>query len=103
MAALVELRRVHKHFNPKTKILHNINLTIKPHNTLTVLNPSKSGKSTLLNIIGGLLPPNEGEVLFNNKPLTNHNTKQQHTPINHANSQYSTSNHNTPTHQTKTK
>lgn len=76
MAALVELRRVNKHFGPTTEVLRNIDLCIQPHDTVAVLGPSGSGKSTLLNIIGGLLPPSSGDVLFDGEPLASRNAKQ---------------------------
>jgi putative ABC transport system ATP-binding protein len=38
-------------------------------NELLVLGKSGSGKSTLLNILGGLLPPDEGEVIVNGVSL----------------------------------
>lgn len=76
MAALVELRRVNKHFGTATEVLRNIDLCVQPHDTVAVLGPSGSGKSTLLNIIGGLLPPSSGDVLFDGEPLANRNAKQ---------------------------
>lgn len=76
MTALVELRRVNKHFGPKTEVLRNIDLCVQPHDTVAVLGPSGSGKSTLLNIIGGLLPPSSGDVIFDGEPLANRNAKQ---------------------------
>jgi ABC-type lipoprotein export system ATPase subunit len=76
MTALVELRRVNKHFGPKTEVLRDIDLCVQPHDTVAVLGPSGSGKSTLLNIIGGLLPPSSGDVMFNGEPLANRNAKQ---------------------------
>ncbi|MGK0202672.1 MAG: lipoprotein-releasing system ATP-binding protein [Planctomycetota bacterium] len=76
MAALVELRRVNKHFGTATEVLRDIDLCVQPHDTVAVLGPSGSGKSTLLNIIGGLLPPSSGEVLFDGEPLANRNAKQ---------------------------
>lgn len=36
---------------------------------LLILGKSGSGKTTLLNILGGLLPPNEGEVIINGKSI----------------------------------
>jgi len=42
--------------------LEGISLTVAPREFLTVLGPSGCGKSTLLSIIGGLIPPDAGEV-----------------------------------------
>lgn len=76
MTALVELRRVSKHYGPATEVLRDIDLCVQPHDTVAILGPSGSGKSTLLNIIGGLLPPSSGDVIFSGEPLANRNAKQ---------------------------
>ena len=52
-------------------ILKNINLTIKKNDILGITGPSGSGKSTFLHLLIGLLKPNSGEILFNNKILKN--------------------------------
>lgn len=50
----------------KTKVpaLHGVSLTIKAGDFLTVAGPSGSGKTSLLNILGCLDKPQEGEVIF---------------------------------------
>ncbi|GAW35818.1 glutathione import ATP-binding protein GsiA [Roseovarius sp. A-2] len=52
-----------------TKVLDNINLTIKRGSTVAVVGESGSGKSTLARVIMGLLPPIEGEVIYDGVPL----------------------------------
>lgn len=52
-----------------TKVLDNINLTIKRGSTVAVVGESGSGKSTLARVIMGLLPPIEGEVKYDGVPL----------------------------------
>ena len=42
-----------------------------------LLGPSGCGKSTLLNIISGLLHPSEGQVLFDDRDVTNLPTKER--------------------------
>jgi ATP-binding cassette subfamily B protein len=46
-------------------VLKNINLTIKPGQTIGITGPVGSGKSTLLNILTGLLKPECGKVFIN--------------------------------------
>ena len=46
----------------KTRVLHGIDLTIRPGEFTALIGPSGSGKSTLLNIIGLLDRPTEGKV-----------------------------------------
>jgi len=46
-------------------VLKDINLTIKPGETIGITGPVGSGKSTLLNILTGLLKPECGQVFVN--------------------------------------
>jgi ATP-binding cassette subfamily B multidrug efflux pump len=46
-------------------VLKNINMTIKPGQTIGITGPVGSGKSTLLNILTGLLKPECGRVFVN--------------------------------------
>ncbi len=59
----VELLHLQKRFG-QFEVLHDINLTIMPGETLCLLGPSGSGKSTLLRCINWLEPPSFGEVLI---------------------------------------
>ena len=44
--------------------MEDLNLTIPDGKTLVILGPSGCGKSTLLRIIGGLIEPESGDVLY---------------------------------------
>ncbi|SPH18006.1 Glutathione import ATP-binding protein GsiA [Defluviimonas aquaemixtae] len=50
-------------------ILKNINFDVHRRRTVAVVGESGSGKSTAARVITGLLPPRQGQVLFNGKPL----------------------------------
>jgi len=50
-------------------VLEKISFNIQSQNFVCVLGQSGSGKSTLLRIIGGLLKPTHGEVLFKKSPV----------------------------------
>ena len=49
--------------------LQNISFYIQPRQFVCIVGPSGSGKSTLLRILGGLLSPTQGEVIFDGSPL----------------------------------
>ncbi len=52
-----------------TPVLHNVSFDVHKRRTVAVVGESGSGKSTTARVITGLLPPLEGEILFNGKPL----------------------------------
>jgi predicted ABC-type transport system involved in lysophospholipase L1 biosynthesis ATPase subunit len=49
--------------------LEAVDLAIEPGETLALLGPSGSGKTTLLHLLGGLLLPSEGEVIWKGRSL----------------------------------
>ncbi|WP_300015640.1 ABC transporter ATP-binding protein [uncultured Roseobacter sp.] len=51
-------------------VLKNINVELHPGQTLAVVGESGSGKSTLARVITGLLPPSQGTITFDGRPLT---------------------------------
>ena len=57
----------------KSEVLHGISLDLRANEVVGILGPSGGGKSTLLRIIAGLLPPDRGEVLLHGKPLIGNN------------------------------
>lgn len=50
-------------------VLHDISFEIHRGQTVSVVGESGSGKSTAARVITGLLPPRQGQVLFEGKPL----------------------------------
>jgi len=65
------VRDVSKAFRVDGRIvqaLQGISLRAEAHEFVSLIGPSGCGKSTLLNIIGGLLEPDEGEVLLGGAP-----------------------------------
>lgn len=52
------------------QILDNINITIPKNSTIALVGESGSGKTTLANMIAGLLKPKYGDLLLDDKSLT---------------------------------
>lgn len=66
---LIDLQHITKIFDGE-KILDDLNLYIRKNEFLTLLGPSGCGKTTTLRIIGGFLFPDEGNVIFDGKDIT---------------------------------
>ena len=51
------------------KVLQDITFELARAETLAIVGPSGTGKTTLLRVLGGLLTPTSGSVIVNGKPL----------------------------------
>jgi phospholipid/cholesterol/gamma-HCH transport system ATP-binding protein len=60
---VVELRNVQLQFDQK-QVLNDVSLTVEPLERLVVMGQSGSGKSTILRLVLGILPPTSGSVFF---------------------------------------
>jgi len=65
----IEFRSVSKSFGDK-KVLRSLSLEIYRGETLVVLGRSGSGKSVMLKILLGLIPPDEGKVFVEGEEIT---------------------------------
>ena len=66
--AHVTIRGLNKRFG-QALVYDNFDLDIPRGKLVSVFGPNGCGKSTLINMIAGLIPTDGGEVLFNGKPL----------------------------------
>ena len=66
---LLRLEKISVYFG-KRKILEDLNLSLNQGEILGLLGPNGVGKSTIFNIIIGLLRPNYGSVFIENKNVT---------------------------------
>ena len=70
---MIEVRNVSKQVattEGTLRILDQINLSVADGETIAIVGPSSSGKSTLLGILAGLDLPSEGTVSLNGKNIT---------------------------------
>ena len=70
--AYLELKNVAKTYGEgtnKTEVLTDINLSIEEGEFVAIVGFTGSGKTTLVNLINGLLKPTGGEVLFKGVPV----------------------------------
>ena len=51
------------------RILEDVTFTVGPGEALCLVGPSGGGKSTILNLLAGLLRPSNGRVLFDGAPI----------------------------------
>jgi len=59
----------YKYPNSKENILSNINFKIKQNESIGLIGSSGAGKTTMLDLILGLLVPNQGAINYNGSPL----------------------------------
>lgn len=67
---MLEISGIKKSFDGTT-VLDGISLEIGDSQIVSILGSSGGGKTTLLNIILGLLQPEEGKIVFNGNDITN--------------------------------
>jgi NitT/TauT family transport system ATP-binding protein len=65
---LIEFKGVNHNFGPRP-IVRNVDLTVGESEFVCLIGPSGCGKTTLLRMVGGLLSPSEGQVLFSGRPV----------------------------------
>ncbi|MEZ4813714.1 MAG: ATP-binding cassette domain-containing protein [Bdellovibrionota bacterium] len=61
-----------KYKDAQNNSLNKINLTVPQGACAVILGPNGAGKSTLMSLICGLLPPQEGTILFTSSQSKNH-------------------------------
>ena len=71
---MIEIKNINKAFNDK-QVLFNISGLFEKGKTNLVIGASGTGKSVLLKCLVGLLKPDKGNVLFNDRDFTNGSKK----------------------------
>ena len=76
-AASVRLKELTKLFGD-TRAVDRVSLSIEPGSMVALLGPSGCGKTTILRMIAGLVEPNAGEILLDDRSIT-------HVPVHRRN------------------
>ncbi len=70
MIDIKSLKKIYKLGDIEVPALNGINIAIEENEYIAIMGPSGSGKSTMMNIIGCLDVPTEGEYHLNNKDVS---------------------------------
>lgn len=73
----IEVHNLCKSFNSSSKgrleVLRDVSFTVRENDFVCIIGPSGCGKTTLINILAGLLEPDEGEVRVDGQLLSGSN------------------------------
>jgi peptide/nickel transport system ATP-binding protein len=67
--AILDVRGVSAGYTQDTKVVKAIDLRVTRRKTIAVVGESGSGKTSLARVITGLLPPTEGQIIFDGQVL----------------------------------
>ena len=84
---MLELKNIKKTYisgNEKVKALKGISLNFRENEFVSILGQSGCGKTTLLNIVGGLDSYTSGDLIINGKSTKKYNAKDWDTYRNHS-------------------
>lgn len=72
---MLDLKNIYKYYNPGTVnemcLFENYNLTVKDGEFVSVVGSNGSGKTSMLNIICGSIPVENGKIFLDGKDITN--------------------------------
>jgi len=69
---MIQVKNIIKKFGQFVAV-NKISFSLKKGEVVGLLGPNGAGKTTTLRIMAGVFPPTQGEILINNKKLTNQN------------------------------
>ncbi|WP_167955004.1 ABC transporter ATP-binding protein [Anaerosporobacter faecicola] len=71
---MLELKNIYKYYNPGTVsevcLFHDFNLQIQDNEFVSVVGSNGSGKTSMLNIICGSIPVDQGQIVINGADIT---------------------------------
>ena len=66
---MLTVHNISKSFNIKV-VLENISFSVNPADRIGLIGPNGSGKTTLINVVSGLLKPDDGKIIFDGNDIT---------------------------------
>lgn len=77
----IKFENVSFQYSDESKVLTNLSFSIPKNNTIALVGKSGSGKTTFVNILSGLLVPNEGQLSIDNINLKQYNVNSYRSKI----------------------
>jgi ATP-binding cassette subfamily B protein len=80
LSGAIELKNVSVHYGEKAA-LKEISFAIEPGAKIAIIGPTAAGKTQLLYLLTGLIPPAEGTVLFDGHPIEDYQPETFHSQV----------------------
>ncbi len=74
--SLLETRRLTRHFG-ETRAVDGVDFAVREGEVLALIGSNGAGKTSLVNLISGLIRPDSGQVLFRDQDVTPHSVNQR--------------------------
>lgn len=71
----IELKNLSFQYDEDSKILKNINLSMKRGDSVAIVGENGAGKTTLIKVLAGLYKPTAGEIYVNGKDFNNYSSE----------------------------
>lgn len=66
----IEIKKLHFGYNKDLKVLNDISISIEPKSIVSIIGASGSGKTSLIKLLIGLETPQQGEILYDGKSIS---------------------------------
>jgi branched-chain amino acid transport system ATP-binding protein len=66
---MLKIKNINTYYG-EAQALKNVSLHLSEGEIVTLLGANGAGKTTLLNSLSGIVPPRDGQILFNNAPIS---------------------------------
>ena len=64
---ILSIKNIDASYGSGPKVLQNVSIEVPKGGTVAIVGESGSGKSTTARVVTGLLPPDKGEIIFQDK------------------------------------